>query len=174
MTILKKKIILGQFSQTYGIKGWIKLYSYTQNKKNIFLYKKIFIINNIKDICFIKFYKYKVYKKNYIVKFKNLNNINDVSNLKNKKIFIFKNELRKYKNIKEYYWYEIIGCYVFNKYFFLGKIINLISLKTHDVLIIKSNLLKINKKKILIPFIEPNIITKIDLINKFIKVNWDI
>ncbi|QJC35455.1 16S rRNA processing protein RimM [Enterobacteriaceae endosymbiont of Donacia proxima] len=174
MNILKKKVILGKFGKIYGIKGWIKLYSYTQNKKNIFLYKKIFIQNNIGDIYFIKFYKYKIYKNNYIVKFKNLNNVNNILNLINKKIFIFENELKKCKNTKEYYWYEIIGCYVFNKNYLLGKVIDLINLKIYDVLIIKPNKLKISKKEILIPFIEPNIIKKIDLINKLIKVNWDI
>ncbi|WP_169780544.1 ribosome maturation factor RimM, partial [Enterobacteriaceae endosymbiont of Donacia piscatrix] len=122
----------------------------------------------------IIFYKYKIYKNNYIVKFKNLNNINNILNLTNKKIFIFKNELKKYKKIKEYYWYEIIGCFVFNKKFFLGKIINLINLKIHDVLIIKPNKLKISKKEILIPFIEPDIVKKVDLINNYIKVDWNI
>ncbi|QJC36266.1 16S rRNA processing protein RimM [Enterobacteriaceae endosymbiont of Donacia cincticornis] len=174
MNIFKKKIILGKFGKTYGIKGWIKLYSYTQKKRNIFLYKKIFILNNINVIYFIKFFKYKVYKKNYIVQLKNLSSINTIINLINQKIYIFKNELKKYKNIKEYYWYEIIGCYVFNKYFLLGKVVDLIKLKIHDVIIIQPNLFKINKKEILIPFIEPNIIKKIDLTNKIIKVNWDV
>ncbi|QJC33863.1 16S rRNA processing protein RimM [Enterobacteriaceae endosymbiont of Donacia provostii] len=172
--MLKKKILLGQFGKFFGIKGWIKLYSFTQNKKDIFLYKKIFILNNINNIFFIKFFKYKIYKKNYIVKFNNFNNINEISHLINKKIFISYSELKKYKNIKEYYWYEIIGCYVFNQNFLLGKVTNLISLKIYDILIIKTNLLKVHKKKILIPFIENYIIKKIDLNNKFIQVDWNL
>lgn len=174
MNILNKKIILGKFGKIYGIKGWIRLFSYTENKKSIFLYKKLFIINNIKDIFFLKFNKYKNKKKYFIVQINNFNKNEDTIKFINHEIYIFKNELTKYKKEKEYYWNDIIGCSILNNSnIFIGKVINIITTKLYDIIIIKPNNLYI-KKKILIPFIEPNIIKNIDLINNIIKVHWDL
>ncbi|QJC35866.1 ribosome maturation factor RimM [Enterobacteriaceae endosymbiont of Donacia sparganii] len=174
MNILKEKIILGKFGKIYGIKGWIRLFSYTQNKNNIFLYKKLFILNNIRNIVFIKFNQFKVKKNYFIVKINNLNKNEDTIKFINHQIYIFKYELIKYKNKKEYYWIDIIGCHILNKHkIYLGKVINIIETKIYDILIIKSNNL-FKKKIIFIPFIEPNIIRKIDLIHNIIKVNWNL
>ncbi|QJC38306.1 16S rRNA processing protein RimM [Enterobacteriaceae endosymbiont of Donacia marginata] len=172
MNLLNKKIILGKFGKIYGIKGWIRLFSYTEDKKNIFLYKKLFIINHMKDIFFIKFNKYKNKKKYFIVQINNLYKNQDTIKFINHKIYIFKNELIKYKKKKEYYWHDIIGCYILNNKIYLGKVINIVTTKLYDILIIQPNNLYI-KKKILIPFIEPHIIKNIDLINNIIKVNWN-
>ncbi|QJC36680.1 16S rRNA processing protein RimM [Enterobacteriaceae endosymbiont of Donacia simplex] len=175
MNISKEKIVLGKFGKIYGIKGWIRLFSYTQNKRNLFSYKKLFIISNMKDICFIKFNQYIKKKKYFVVKINNINRTKEVINFVNHKIYILKYELIKYKNKQEYYWNDIIGCYVLNiNKIYLGKIINIIETKIYDIIIIKSNKLHVKNKKILIPFIEPNIIKSIDLINHIIKVNWNL
>ncbi|QJC37085.1 16S rRNA processing protein RimM [Enterobacteriaceae endosymbiont of Donacia vulgaris] len=175
MNILKEKITLGKFGKIYGIKGWIRLFSYTQNKKNIFFYKKLFILNNIKNIFFIKVNQYIKKKKFFIVQINNINSPNEISNFIHHKIYIFKHELVKYKNKQEYYWNDIIGCHVLNiNKIYFGKIINIIETKIYDIIIIKSNNLYMKNKKILIPFIKPNIIKSIDLINRIIKVNWNL
>ncbi|QJC32645.1 ribosome maturation factor RimM [Enterobacteriaceae endosymbiont of Donacia dentata] len=172
--MLKKKIILGQFGKIYGIKGWIKLFSYTEKKINIFFYKNLFVLNNEKNIFFIKFNKYICRKNYYIVQINHLSDNKDVINFINHKIYIFKYNLIKYKNKNEYFWNDIIGCKVFNiKKIYYGVIINIIEIKIHDVIVIKSNYLNINRKKnILIPFIKNKIIKNIDLINNFIEVDW--
>ncbi|QJC34275.1 16S rRNA processing protein RimM [Enterobacteriaceae endosymbiont of Donacia cinerea] len=175
MNILKEKITLGKFGKTYGIKGWIKLFSYTQNKKNIFLYKKLFIQKNIKNIFFIKFNQYIKKKKYFIVQINNFYKTEEIINFINHKIYIFKYQLVKYKDKQEYYWNDIIGCHILNiNKVYLGKVINIIETKIYDIIIIKSNNLYKKNKKILIPFIEPNIIKNIDLINHIIKVNWSL
>ncbi|QJC37495.1 16S rRNA processing protein RimM [Enterobacteriaceae endosymbiont of Donacia thalassina] len=174
MNILNKKIILGKFGKLYGIKGWIRLFSYTQNKKSIFLYKNLFILDDIKNITFIKFNQYKNKKNFFIVQINNLNKNENTVKFINNKIYIFKDELIKYKHKKEYYWNDIIGCYILNNNkIYLGKIINIMATKMYDILIIQPNDLK-TKKKILIPFIEPNIIKNINLVKNIIKVNWNI
>ncbi|QJC37904.1 16S rRNA processing protein RimM [Enterobacteriaceae endosymbiont of Donacia bicoloricornis] len=174
MNNLNKKIILGKFGKVYGVKGWIRLFSYTENKKSIFLYKKLFIINDINNVFFINFNKYKNKKKYFIVQINNVFKNKDSNKFVNHHIYIFKNELIKYKKKKEYYWNDIIGCYILNNNkIYLGRVTNIVTTKLYDILIIQSNNLYI-KKKIFIPFIEPNIIRDVDLINNIIKVNWSL
>ncbi|QJC30139.1 16S rRNA processing protein RimM [Enterobacteriaceae endosymbiont of Plateumaris sericea] len=173
-----KNIVLGKFGSVYGIKGYIKLYSYTVNKKNIFFYKNLFIINNKSKIFPIIFTKWIFNNNYYIVKINNFNNRNDVIKLVNYKIYIFYHYLIKYKKIGEYYWNDIIGCKIINinNSNNLGQVKDIISTGANDVLIIESNIIIENKKNIkkqLIPFIENQVIKSINLIKHIIKVDWD-
>ncbi|QJC33457.1 ribosome maturation factor RimM [Enterobacteriaceae endosymbiont of Donacia clavipes] len=171
--MLKKKIILGKFGKVYGIKGWIRLFSYTQNKIDIFFYKNLFILDNKKKILFLNFNKYILKKKSYIVQVNHFCKNEDTISFVNHKIYIFKYNLIKYKNKDEYYWNDIIGCKVINiKKIYIGIVNNIMETKIHDIIIIKSNLININKNNILIPFIENKIIKKIDLINNYIIIDW--
>jgi 16S rRNA processing protein RimM len=34
----RKNIILGRFGKAYGVRGWLRIYSYTHPEKNIFNY----------------------------------------------------------------------------------------------------------------------------------------
>ncbi|QJC29698.1 16S rRNA processing protein RimM [Enterobacteriaceae endosymbiont of Plateumaris pusilla] len=173
-----KKIVLGKFGSVHGIKGYIKLYSYTSNKKNIFFYKNLFIMNNKSKIVPIIFTNWIFNNNYYIVKINNFNNRNEVIKLVNYKIYIFYHYLTKYKKIGEYYWNDIIGCKIINinNSNNLGIVKNIISTGANDVLIIKSDILIKNKKNIklkLIPFIENQVIKNIDLTNHIIQVNWN-
>ncbi|QJC33045.1 ribosome maturation factor RimM [Enterobacteriaceae endosymbiont of Donacia semicuprea] len=171
--MLKKKIILGKFGKVYGIKGWIRLFSYTQNKVDIFFYKNLFILDNKKKIFFLKFNKYIFKKKSYIVQINHFYKNEDIISFVNYKIYIFKSNLIKYRNKNEYYWNDIIGCRVINiKKIYLGIVSHIMETKIHDIIIIKSNSRDMNKKNILIPFIENKIIKKIDLINNYIITDW--
>ncbi|QJC29251.1 ribosome maturation factor RimM [Enterobacteriaceae endosymbiont of Plateumaris rustica] len=173
-----KNIVLGQFGSVYGIQGYIRLFSYTSNKKNIFFYKNLFVIDNNSLILPIIFTKW-IYNNNYyIVKINNFNNRNDVFKLVNYKIYILYSCLIKYKKIDEYYWNDIIGCKVFNinNYKNLGKVKNIISTGANDVLVIQSIIIIKNKKNIkkqLIPFIKNQVIKNVDLIKNTIEVDWN-
>ncbi|QJC28362.1 ribosome maturation factor RimM [Enterobacteriaceae endosymbiont of Plateumaris braccata] len=171
-------IILGQFGSVYGIKGYIKLFSYTSNKQNIFIYKNLFIINNKSEIFPIIFKKWIFNNNCYIVKINNFNERNDLIKLVNNKIYILYNDLIKYKNIDEYYWNDIIGCKIINinNYKNLGVVKDIISTGSNDVLIIESIIMSKDKKNIkkqLIPFIENQVIKNIDLIKNIIEVDWN-
>ncbi|QJC31826.1 16S rRNA processing protein RimM [Enterobacteriaceae endosymbiont of Donacia tomentosa] len=177
MHITKKKIILGKFGRVHGIHGWIKLFSFTKRKGDIFNYKNLFILKNQKNSFLIKFSNYIIKKNNYIVKINNINNRNKITEFVNCKIYILEAELILYKKPKEYYWYEIIGCKVINiNKVYLGYIIQIIETGANDVIVVKYQNLnkKIINKKILIPFIFKQVIKNIDLINKVIKVSWEL
>ncbi|QJC28806.1 16S rRNA processing protein RimM [Enterobacteriaceae endosymbiont of Plateumaris consimilis] len=171
-------IVLGQFGSVYGIKGYIKLFSYTFIKSNIFVYKNLFIINNETKIFPIIFKKWIFNNNYYIVKIINFNERNDLIKLVNYKIYILYNYLIKYKNIDEYYWNDIIGCKIINvnNYKNLGIVKDIISTGSNDVLIIESVAISKNKKNIkkqLIPFIENQVIKNINLIKNVIEVDWN-
>lgn len=166
-----KIIIIGKFSIPYGIKGWIKIISFTEKK--IFFYQPWYIKNN-KKINIIDIERWEKKYNSLIVKLKNIDNRTNVNFLKNKEILIHKKTLPNVNN--EYYWHDIINCIVFNqKSTRIGTVKKIIATGSNDVLIIKKYCKKkfITCKKIFIPFIMNQVVKDVDVINKTIVVNWN-
>ncbi|WMC18949.1 MAG: ribosome maturation factor RimM [Enterobacteriaceae bacterium PSpicST2] len=159
--IPKKPIIIGKISKNYGINNLFKLFSFTKIKKNIFIYKPLYIKNKKWKIITIEYY----IKKNnfFIIKIKNIKN--KKKKINNKNIYIDFNNL---KNIN-YYSNNILKCKIinFNNYK-LGIIKNIIETKFNDLIVVKNK-----KKELIIPFIIKKIIKKIDIKLKIIKLKWN-
>lgn len=167
-------ILIGKFSIPYGIKGWIKINSFSEKKENIFFYQPWYT----KDSKKVKIINIKKWKKQYsslIVQIENFNNRDEINFFKKKEIFIKSESLPELKN--SYYWKDIINCKVLNKQNkYLGTVKKIIETGANDVLIVQyytNKKLKIQCQEIFIPFIDKKIIKNVDIINKIIMVDWD-
>ncbi|CAL4322459.1 Ribosome maturation factor RimM [Buchnera aphidicola (Chaitophorus sp. 3695)] len=160
------QIIIGKICSPYGILGWNKMFSFTENKKSIFKYNPLFYCK--KNIIYsLKIIQWKTIKNYFLIKIQNINNRNKASSFKNINIFIYSEQIKKKNN--EYLWREILSCQVFNiNKNFLGIVINIIRTHTNDILVIKKN----DYKEILIPFVKKKIIKTINIKKKIILVNW--
>lgn len=160
-------IIVGKICTPYGILGWNKMISFTENKKSIFKYNPLFYKKkNI--IHILKITQWKTIKNNFLIKIKNVDNRNIATLFKNIEIFVNITQIKKKKN--EYLWHDILLCQVFDvKKKFLGIVTKIIRTYTNDVLLIKKNN---HNKEILIPFIKKKIIKKINIKKKIIFVYW--
>ncbi|MDQ1237684.1 MAG: ribosome maturation factor RimM [Wigglesworthia glossinidia] len=171
--IENKLVCIGKIGSPFGINGWVKLFSYTENTTNIFKYQPwIFKINDKYQKFNITSWK-KFSSKLFIVKIETIHNRSMAHLITNLNIMLFKNQLPKLEK-DEYYLHEIIGLQVFNiKNIKLGEIIGCIQTKCNDILVIKSqkkNGLKF--QEYLIPFIQNTIIKKINK-NFNIIVDWN-
>ncbi|WWO97252.1 MAG: ribosome maturation factor RimM [Candidatus Dasytiphilus stammeri] len=170
--IIKNPLILGKIGSAYGVRGWIKLISFTQNKKNIFFYQPWFIINEYYCNQWIKIELEKWYEKphGFIIKLKGINDREKAKKFNNYDIMIESSQLPTLEE-GEYYWKDIIGCVIItadgNQ---LGKVVRLFSTISYDIMVVKVNRYKI--KEILIPFIKNKVVSKINLISKFISITW--
>ncbi|QCI25028.1 ribosome maturation factor RimM [Buchnera aphidicola (Rhopalosiphum padi)] len=176
MNIILKKplnpIVIGKIGKAYGILGWIKIFSFSENKEKIFSYFPWFIFKQQKWEM-IQIDKWKKHNNNFIIHIKNIIDRSMISKFTNLEIFIEKNTLPILKK-DEYYWNDIIDCKVFNtRKTYLGKVINLIRNQNSDVLIIQNHLEKNNLKKIMIPFVHKKIVQCINITHKIITVIWN-
>ena len=106
--------------------------------------------------------------KTLILKFKDINSIEEIEMLKNIDLFINALDLPKLKK-NEFYWKDLIGMEVIStKGDRFGKVIEMIEAGSRDVMRIKD---KNNKKSILIPF-EFGVFVE-EVKNNQILVNWD-
>ncbi|MGD6858456.1 MAG: ribosome maturation factor RimM [Enterobacteriaceae bacterium] len=169
---MKKKFLkVGRIGSTYGIKGWIKMFSFTEKFNNILFYKPLLIKkNNIFNVFCIK--NFRTIKSNKIIIFTSFkNNFNELKKLNKKFIYVKSDTLPKLKK-NEFYYNDLLGFNVFllNKHF-LGKITDFINIKFYDILVV-SNTYKNNlKNEIFIPFIYNKIIKEINIKKRFLLVN---
>lgn len=168
----KNFLLVGKIGKVYGIRGWLKIFSYTEKKENIFNYQPWFIINKIKKKIILE--DWKKINDNLVIKIKNIDDRQISMFFTNHKIYVNKFDLPNLSK-NEFYWKDILGCKIINiNGYEMGIVTNLIQTKFNDVLIVKSNLKDFFKiKEILIPFIRNKVIKKVFLKKKIIKVDWD-
>ncbi|MXP67775.1 ribosome maturation factor RimM [Pantoea sp. Aalb] len=166
-------IILGKIGSAYGIQGKVKVFSSTENLQNIFKYQPWFIYKNNKWSK-IEIENWVHHHNNFLIKIKGINDRNAVTHFTNCEIIIDSNQLPILEN-GCYYWKDLIGCKVLNlKGYNMGTVISLIDIGSHDIFIIKSNdedFFGIQER--LIPFIDGQVVKKIDLITGIIKLDWE-
>ncbi|WMY97347.1 MAG: ribosome maturation factor RimM [Arsenophonus sp.] len=163
-------IVLGKICSPYGVKGWIKIFSYSQIKSNIFNYSPWYIkeLNKWKKI-FVK--NWQCYKKNFIFKIDYINDRDMAKRICNSYIFVKKKQL-PILPLDEFYWFNILDCQVINiDGKLLGYVKDIIETGSNDVLIVRNSNHKLNE--FLIPFILKKVIRRIDTFNKVIYVTWN-
>ncbi len=169
----KKPVILGTIGSTYGIRGWIRVHSYTSNPKNIFNYQP-WLVKQISQWQLIQLESWQQHRQSLIIKIKDLNERHTVSLFNNCKIIVDSDQLPLLKK-HDYYWKDIIGCQVFTTNGYnLGKVIEMIETGSNDVMVVKANIQDtFNIKERLVPFLYERIIKNVDLVHLVIEVDWN-
>ena len=107
----KKNLIeIGSFVGVHGIKGEVKLKSFTQIPENIFSFKEIFIESS-KDHMKLKFVR--KFKQIFVSKIDNVETRSDAENFRGLKLFISRKSLPKITH-DEFYHYDLLNFEVYN------------------------------------------------------------
>ncbi|WP_082797674.1 ribosome maturation factor RimM [Candidatus Mikella endobia] len=174
IAVLVKPIIIGKIKSAYGIRGQLKMVSFTQKPQNIFDYQPWFIKIANNKWQQIQLESWKSYNKNLIIRIINIQNRETAILLTNLEIFI---ETEQLPNLEkgQYYWKDLLGCQVINvNGYNMGKVVNLIETGSNEVLVVKSNSQDdFCIREILIPFLNIQVIKNVDLMAKCIEVIWD-
>tara|TARA_B100000029_G_scaffold322191_1_gene314568 strand:- start:1677 stop:2198 length:522 start_codon:yes stop_codon:yes gene_type:complete len=164
-------LIVGRIGKIYGVKGWLKIFSFTRPTKNIFSYSPWFL--EINDTSHeINFEEFRKHGENFLVKFLGVDNPEDASKYINRDIAITEQQLPQLKD-GEHYWRDLISLKVINQHgILLGKVTDLIETGANDVFVVtnKDN----DKHKILIPYIKGIYIHNIDLSTQTMNVDWEL
>ena len=165
-----KLICIGSIGKPRGLKGEFFLNSYCSPQENILNYSD-FLIEDSQISDFKITYVRKINKKFY-AKINSIDNIDDIKNYTNSKLFINSEELPKLTD--ENYWHELIGMQVedLNSNDILGMVDTLNNFGANDCLVIKPTKNSIDNKERLIPFIKDTFIKSINENKKIIKVDW--
>lgn len=159
-------LIVGKIGASYGVQGWLKILSFTENTTNILSYTPWFLEDR-HTWKPIEVSASKEHGKGIIVKFSGIENPEQARLLTGKSIAIMRHQLPPLKK-GEYYWNDLKGLAVINQRGEdLGTVIYLIATGSNDVLVVKG------VKEQAIPFLLNDTITEIDLDKRIIHVNWE-
>ena len=172
-TMSSDKIVVGKFGATYGIRGWLKVFSYTDNTESIFDYSPWFVEQGGKWVEY-KVESWKRHNKGLVVKLDGLDVREDAHLMTNFEILIDPAVLPELPE-DEFYWRDLNGMQVVTgNGYDLGTVSDLLETGSNDVLVVKANLKDaFGQKERLIPFLEEQVIKHIDREAQRIEVDWD-
>ena len=157
---------MGKIVSSHGIKGWLKIYPFTENVATLNDYSNWLVSKDEKVWLRYKVEKTIIKNKSILVKFTDLNNRNDSDSLNKNIVGIERSDLPELAP-NTFYWSDLIGLDVINKKnIYYGVVDNMMETGSNDVIIVKG------KKEILIPYL-PDVVIKVDLEAKKILVDWD-
>jgi 16S rRNA processing protein RimM len=156
---------VGVISSTHGIKGEVKVFP-TTDDPNRFNELKQVTLDTGKEQIILEIEGVKFFKQMVILKFKGIDNINDIEKYRGKDLLINRENALELKE-DEYYIYDLIDSEVFsdegNK---LGVLTEIMTTAANDVYVVKME----NGKELLLPYIKECILD-IDVDHKKILVH---
>lgn len=159
------RIIIGHFGHSYGIKGWLKIVSYTDPVDNILQYQHWQIYHQGQWQA-VELIETKNLGKTLIAKLAQCHNPEQARDYTNDPIAIFRQQLPPLP-AQEYYWLELVGMQVINQQGVdFGIVDHLFSTGANDVMVVNGT------RRRLLPYTE-QVIQSVDLVAKKIMVDWD-
>ncbi len=159
---LKVGSILGVF----GVKGWLKIYSNTDEKETILTYKPWYVERN-KVRKEVKVKAGKPHGKTVIALLDGIGNRNEAEKWVGSDIYILADQLPKLSK-SEYYWSDLIGLKVVTvtgEEF--GCIKQMLETGANDVMVVEGD------RERLIPFVLDQVVKTVDLNEQQMIVDWD-
>jgi 16S rRNA processing protein RimM len=169
----QKRVVLGQIGKPHGVKGWLRLISFTSPVENILDYSELIVANKgCSEILEIDHFKRS--GTNLTVHFAGYDSPEVARNLTGVKVAVLTECLPKLED-GEYYWNEIEGMEVLNhKGVVFGKISRLMETGSNDVLIVEPVEGSVDDRERLIPFVKGQIVKEVDSVAKRMVVDWEI
>ena len=165
--------VVGKLGSTYGIRGWLRIYSSTEQAESIFEYQPWFLKIKV-EWQPTELENWRHHNHEIIVKLKGVDDREAAQILANVEIGV---DLSVFPELEEgdYYWHDLIGCSVVNlEGYAMGTVTEMMETGSNDVLVVKANMKDaFGKQERLIPFLCEQVVKRVDLTTKTIEVDWD-
>ncbi len=167
------KIVVGRLGAVYGIKGWLKVSSFTDEPENIFSYSP-WTIGQGKLWQTVNIVEWRRHNKGLIVKLEDVDVREKAQLLTGMDISVSAEQFPELSE-DEFYWRDLVGLAVVNtKGYNMGTVKSLLETGSNDVLVVKANANDaFSMSERLIPLVEDQVIKSIDLDAKQITVDWE-
>ena len=151
---------VGVISSTHGIGGEVKVFPTTDDNKRFKKLKQVYLDTG-KEYLELEVERVRFFKNMVIVKFKGINNINDIEKYKGKDLLVTREQAVPLEE-NEYFIYDIIDALVVDEEGKeIGVLKEVLATGANDVYVVEMP----NKKEILLPVIDECILD-IDIENK--------
>jgi 16S rRNA processing protein RimM len=157
-------VALGFISAVHGLKGWVKVHSWTRPKEAILDYQSWLLGEDRKAVKLLDGRKQ---GKGLVVCLPGIEDREQAMTMVGQQIFVRREQMPAVAK-DEYYWSDLEGLEVHTtKGVLLGKVERLMDTGANDVLVI------CGQRDHLVPFVQGQYVTRVDLEGGLIEVDWD-
>lgn len=170
-----KVIVLGFIKSAYGIKGWVKVKSFTSPETNILQYS-IWNLKKKGAVSQVSIEKTKEHQASIAVKLHNCNDRDQALLYSGSEIFVYEHDL---PNLEEdyVYYHQLEGLKVYHLKIadsnFLGTVSHMFDTAANQVIVIKPTNDSLDERERLVPWLMDQVIISVDLNKKVLIVDWD-
>ncbi|AVI61449.1 ribosome maturation factor RimM [Halomonas sp. GFAJ-1] len=165
-------VVLGKLTSPHGIKGWLKVYSYTSPMDSILQYPEWWVRQG-ETLTKMTIVQGRRQGKGLVVQLKGIDDRTAAEALAQTDVLMPKEALPTLPD-DEYYWHELEGLTVFTQSGErLGQVSYLFETGANDVMVVRGDNDAIDKRERLLPFLPDDVIVEISPENGRMVVNWD-
>ncbi len=163
---MPEPVVLGRISGFFGVRGWVKVYSYTEPRDAVLNYKSWLLSSN-GDWRTAEVAEGKRHGKTVIARIEGIDDRDQAAALIGCDIGVPRSELPE-TGEGQYYWSDLEGLQVMTKNGTeLGKVEYLLETGANDVMVING------EQERLVPFVIDDVVLDVDLAAGVITVDWD-
>lgn len=165
-------VVLGRLTSPHGVKGWLKVYSYTSPAQGIFDYP-VWVLSMQGQRQSRRLLDARPQGKSLVVRLEGIDTRELAEQWAGAEVSIEKTALPELDS-GEYYWHqleelEVETCDGVK----LGRVDHLFETGANDVLVVKPSEGSLDDRERLLPFLPDDVIVQVDLAGRFMIVDWD-
>jgi 16S rRNA processing protein RimM len=164
-------ITVGRVLGAHGIKGWVRIRSFTDPEDQLFDYAPLYMVQRARRDA-LEIEARKALTKGWSIKLKGVDDRNAAELLKGVDIVMPAAMLPELAE-DEYYWRDLIGMTVVTKGVLLGVVVSMLETGANDVLVVKGTKESVDEQERLIPFLLDRFVVGVDKASNTIEVDWD-
>ena len=159
-------VILGRISGLFGVKGWVRVFSYTEPRQSILEYAEWMLRRN-GDWTAVQVAEARLHGKSVIVRLDGIVDRDAAAAYIGADLGVQRDKLPQQEQGR-YYWADLEGLAVVHRDGRrLGTVAHLLATGANDVLVVQG------EREILIPFVLDTVILDVDLAAGVINVDWE-
>lgn len=167
-------VVLGRLTSPYGVKGWLKVYSYTGPMEGILDYPE-WVLKRGDSLERCRLLQGRRHGKGLVAHLDGCDSRETAEALAGAEILLAKAELPRLDD-DELYWHQLEGLRVMTREgVMLGRVDHLFETGANDVLVVRGSLEAdaIDARERLLPFLPEEVILQVDLEGGVMHVDWD-
>ncbi len=166
---------VGRITAVFGVKGWVKIHSYTEPAENLFKYQPWWL-KTPHGVKLIEIDASRAHGKGFVAHIKGVDDC-DVAKAFTAQDIAIEQDLLASLDDGEFYWRQLENLTVVSHFetreVCLGKVAKLMETGANDVLVVAPSDESIDQRERLIPYIPEQFIVDINIETGIMIVNWD-
>ena len=172
--IVQGTLVVGRISAVFGVRGWVKVMSFTEQASKIFDYQPWLVDRNGR-LESIQVEEWKNHGDGLVVRLKGIDDRDIARSWCLKDIRVDATLLPQLSD-SEFYWHQLENLVVYNHFADtverIGVVSSMLETGANDVIVVKGDVESIDCRERLIPYLKQYVL-KIDLGAQRIDVTWD-